>query len=60
MAKIIKKGEWSEIAIAYTATPTLTAALAAGLSYGSLIITDFRGFRQFGIIDDRNDPLLGQ
>jgi predicted RND superfamily exporter protein len=29
---------------------TLTASAAAGLAYGSLIITDFRGFRDFGII----------
>ncbi len=29
---------------------TLTAALAAALSYGSLGLTSFRGFRQFGII----------
>jgi len=29
---------------------TLTAALAAGTAYASLIITDFRGFRQFGVI----------
>lgn len=29
---------------------TLTASLAAALAYGSLIITDFRGFRDFGII----------
>jgi predicted RND superfamily exporter protein len=29
---------------------TLTAALAAGLSYGSLMLTSFRGFRQFGMI----------
>lgn len=34
----------------HTATATWTAALAAGLSYGSLILTGFRGFRQFGII----------
>src|SRR4029453_3631536 len=33
-----------------TAISTWTAALAAGLSYGSLILTGFRGFRQFGII----------
>jgi predicted RND superfamily exporter protein len=33
-----------------TATSTATAALAAGLSYGSLALTGFRGFRQFGII----------
>ncbi|MGH7269975.1 MAG: MMPL family transporter, partial [Polyangiaceae bacterium] len=29
---------------------TLAAALAAGVSYASLALTDFRGFRQFGII----------
>ncbi len=38
------------IAIQSTATATLTAALAAGMAYGSLFLTDFRGFRQFGII----------
>jgi predicted RND superfamily exporter protein len=29
---------------------TLAAALAAAASYGSLIVTEFRGFRQFGYI----------
>jgi predicted exporter len=29
---------------------TLSAALAAGVAYVSLVITQFRGFRQFGII----------
>jgi predicted RND superfamily exporter protein len=29
---------------------TLSAALAAGASYASLALTDFRGFRQFGMI----------
>ena len=29
---------------------TLAAALAAGASYASLTLTDFRGFRQFGVI----------
>jgi predicted RND superfamily exporter protein len=29
---------------------TLAAALAAAVSYGSLIVTEFRGFRQFGYI----------
>lgn len=29
---------------------TMSAALAAGTAYTSLVITDFRGFRQFGII----------
>ncbi len=37
-------------AISTTWQATLTAALAAGLSYGSLILTSFRGFNQFGII----------
>jgi len=39
-----------EIATIQTATSTWTAALAAGLSYGSLVLTGFRGFKQFGII----------
>lgn len=29
---------------------TLAASLAASVAYGSLIVTDFRGFRDFGII----------
>lgn len=29
---------------------TASASIAAALSYGSLIITDFRGFRDFGVI----------
>ena len=29
---------------------TLAAAVAAGVSYGSLVVTEFRGFRQFGYI----------
>jgi predicted RND superfamily exporter protein len=39
-----------DIGIRSTATATWTAALAAGLSYGSLMLTRFRGFRQFGVI----------
>ncbi len=39
-----------ESAMLNTATPTLTAALAAALSYGSLMLTRFRGFNQFGTI----------
>src|SRR5690606_5055880 len=39
-----------DLAITHTTTATWTAALAAGLSYGSLALTSFRGFRQFGII----------
>jgi uncharacterized protein len=31
-------------------TGTLSAALAAGVSYSALVITQFRGFRQFGFI----------
>ena len=38
------------ISVRSTAFSTLTAALAAGLSYGSLVLTGFRGFNQFGII----------
>jgi predicted RND superfamily exporter protein len=30
--------------------PTLTAAAAAAGAYGSLLVTDFKGFREFGII----------
>lgn len=30
--------------------PTVTAALAAGAAYASLLVTDFRGFRDFGAI----------
>jgi predicted RND superfamily exporter protein len=40
----------TRIAMTHTATSTWTAALAAGLSYGSLILTGFRGFKQFGVI----------
>jgi predicted RND superfamily exporter protein len=29
---------------------TLAAAAAAGIAYGSLVMTDFRGFRDFGVI----------
>ena len=36
------------IALATTARPTLTAALAAAIAYGSLALTKFRGFQQFG------------
>jgi hypothetical protein len=30
--------------------PTLTAGFAAGAAYGSLLVTEFRGFRDFGLI----------
>jgi predicted RND superfamily exporter protein len=39
-----------EIAVRTTWLATLTAALAAGVSYASLLSTDFRGFNQFGLI----------
>ncbi len=39
-----------ELAIWGARPGTLAAALAAGASYASLIITEFRGFRQFGFI----------
>lgn len=38
------------IATRKTMTATITAALAAGLAYGSLVLTSFRGFNQFGVI----------
>ena len=36
------------IALTTTARPTLTAAMAAAIAYGSLALTKFRGFQQFG------------
>ena len=39
-----------EIAVGGTWLATLTAALAAGVAYASLLATDFRGFNQFGFI----------
>ena len=39
-----------ESSMSNTATSTFTAALAAGLAYGSLVLTGFRGFNQFGVI----------
>jgi uncharacterized protein len=38
------------IAIAGARRGTLAAAVAAAAAYGSLVVTDFRGFRQFGVI----------
>ena len=38
------------IAVERTFPATIVAAGAAGLSYGSLMLTSFRGFRQFGVI----------
>jgi predicted RND superfamily exporter protein len=40
----------TRLSMQHTATSTWTAALAAGLSYGSLVLTGFRGFKQFGVI----------
>ncbi len=37
-------------ALARTMVATATAMLAASIAYGSLTITDFRGFNQFGLI----------
>jgi hypothetical protein len=37
-------------ALGTTWLATLTAALAAGVAYASLLSTDFRGFNQFGLI----------
>jgi len=38
------------IAVSQTWRPTLAASAAAAVAYGSLIITEFRGFNQFGWI----------
>lgn len=37
-------------AVTYARVGTLSAALGAGVAYASLVSTQFRGFRQFGII----------
>ena len=53
LEEVRKGGEHDQaisLSMTATATSTWTAALAAGLSYGSLILTDFRGFKQFGVI----------
>jgi predicted RND superfamily exporter protein len=39
-----------DLALRRTAPGTAGAALAAGIAYGSLMVTDFRGFNQFGVI----------
>jgi predicted RND superfamily exporter protein len=39
-----------EVALDTTRKGTLSAALAAGVAYASLVAMQFRGFRQFGII----------
>jgi hypothetical protein len=39
-----------EVAVRGTWLATLTAALAAGVAYASLMATGFRGFNQFGLI----------
>ena len=49
-----RQGETVEDALALalwaTRKGTLSAALAAGVAYGSLVAMQFRGFRQFGVI----------
>ena len=40
----------TQLSLSGTALSTLTASLAAGLAYGSLYFTEFRGFKQFGVI----------
>lgn len=46
-----------ETALVETWKPTLAAALAAGAAYGSLILTDTRGFKQFGWIGGLGMPI---
>lgn len=49
-----RKGASTQIALAssmaFTVQATAVAAAAAGVAYASLMVTDFRGFNQFGII----------
>jgi predicted RND superfamily exporter protein len=42
--------EATQAALRDSWVPTLSAAATACLAYGSLIVTDFRGFKHFGII----------
>jgi uncharacterized protein len=46
-----------DTAVSETWQPTLAAALAAGAAYGSLILTDTRGFKQFGWIGGIGMPV---
>nr|WP_240807613.1 MMPL family transporter [Polyangium spumosum] len=46
----IPLAEALDVARRETWRPTLTAACAAGAAYGSLVATEFRGFRDFGVI----------
>ena len=46
----VGRDEAMAIAVWGSRAGTLSAALAAGVSYASLALTDFRGFRQFGTI----------
>jgi predicted RND superfamily exporter protein len=46
-----------ETALEETWKPTLAAALAASAAYGSLILTDTRGFKQFGWIGGLGMPV---
>jgi predicted RND superfamily exporter protein len=39
-----------QISMRETVLPTFAAALAAAIAYGSLMLTSFRGFSQFGVI----------
>jgi uncharacterized protein len=49
-----RRGEPAPVAVAEAAhgtwKPTLTAAAAAAASYGALVVTEFRGSREFGVI----------
>ncbi|MEQ8461282.1 MAG: MMPL family transporter [Sandaracinaceae bacterium] len=46
------KGVYASVLASHRGTwkGTLTASLAAGVAYGSLMSTDYRGFRDFGIV----------
>lgn len=49
-ARLLSHDHALSIALKETVLPTLAASLAAGAAYGSLMVTSFRGFSQFGII----------
>lgn len=39
-----------QVAVRFTSKATITAAVAASIAYGSLMATDFLGFKHFGVI----------
>lgn len=48
--KLLPPEEALAQAVTHTLRATAVASSAAGIAYGSLVVTDFRGFNQFGVI----------